>query len=90
MWRGEKGRCCWLGRKEGCRMSCNTGNTGSEGSRGRKDSPGKGNTHKALSKEACLAMGLPSTQSQADSGEGPHGVGSPVSVSISPTRIKAP
>lgn len=31
--------------------------------------------HRVPSEEACLAVGLPSAQSQADSGEGPHGVG---------------
>lgn len=59
---GEKGRCCWLGRKEGCRMSCNTGSTGSVGSWGRKDSPAKGNP-RAVSGEDC--PGWP--------GEGPPG-----------------
>lgn len=57
-WRGVKGRCCWPGRKEGCRMCCNTGGTGSEGSQGKKDSPGKRKhkikSPKDVSVEACL------------------------------------
>lgn len=84
-WRWGKGRCCWLGRKEGCRTSCNTGSIGSEESQGRKDSPGKGNIQ-VVSEKGGLVLALQVAQSQADEGEGPCGMGL---LSLSPIRINA-